>query len=222
MALQLIGAGFGRTGTVTLKAALEMLGLGPCHHMLEVMDNAETQLPFWNRVAEDSAGADWDEVYGGYKATVDWPGCHFYRELTAFYPDAKVILSLRDAGEWYDSMAQTILAGMAQMDLDRPVPKDNPMYFGAVIIGQKDLGGDLTRENVIAAFERHNDEVRRAIPASRLLEYRVTEGWEPLCRFLDLPIPPAPFPRTNARDNFQDHIETARGVADANESKPSG
>lgn len=212
MPLDVIGAGFGRTGTQTLKLALERLGFDPCHHMTEVLDNPG-QLDFWNRAAAGEP-VDWEEVYGNYRATVDWPGCHFYAELAERYPRAKVLLSLRDPEEWYASMDQTILVGMRQMRLDQPVPRDHPMYFGAVIVGQQDLGGDLSKDEVIAAFERHNEAVRRTIPADRLLEFRSSDGWEPLCAFLGVPVPGEPFPRTNARENFAAHIDKARSVAE--------
>jgi hypothetical protein len=182
--------------------------------MLEVMDNAESQLPFWNRVADDPSGANWEDVYASYRSTVDWPGCHFWRELCGFYPEARVILTLRDPEQWYESVNQTILAGMRQMQLDKPVPRDEPMYFGAVIIGQQDFGGDLSKESVIAAFERHNAAVRSAVAPGRLLEYRVSEGWEPLCEFLGVAVPDQPFPQSNEREGFDEHIATAQSTAD--------
>jgi hypothetical protein len=211
MALEVIGAGYGRTGTLTLKTALELLGFGPCHHMLEVMGNPE-QVAFWNRAA-DGEPVEWKEVYAAYRSTVDWPGCHFYAELARRYPDARVILTTRDPQRWYESMRETILHGLAQMGLTTQVPRDNPMYFGAVLIAQEAFGFDYGRENVMAALERHNAAVRAAIPADRLLEFEVGDGWEPLCAFLGVPVPDEPFPRTNERENFGEHIETARRVA---------
>jgi len=211
MALEVIGAGYGRTGTLTLKTALEMLGFGPCHHMLEVMGNPE-QVAFWNRAADGEA-VDWEEVYAGYRSTVDWPGCHFYAELAERYPKAKVILSTRDANRWYESMSETILKGMSEMGLKDEVPRDNPMYFGAVLIAREVFNFDYSRENAVAALERHNAAVRAAIPAERLLEFEAGDGWEPLCAFLGVPVPDAPFPRTNERENFGEHIETAKSVS---------
>jgi hypothetical protein len=212
MALKVIGAGLGRTGTLTLKTALEMLGLGPCHHMVEVFGNAETQVPLWNRVA-DGEPVDWDEVFAGYNATVDWPGCHFYAQLAARYPDAKVILSKRDPERWYESISETILTSMKQMGLtDGPAPKDHPMHFGGVIIPEKTFGFDFSRDNVIAAFERHNAEVVATIPPERLLVFEAAHGWEPLCAFLGVPVPEEPFPRTNSREEFWEHVTKAREV----------
>ncbi|MDG2003916.1 MAG: sulfotransferase [Novosphingobium sp.] len=211
MALDVIGAGYGRTGTLTLKTALEMLGFGPCHHMLEVMGDP-AQVAFWNRAA-DGESVDWEEVYANYRSTVDWPGCHFYGELADRYPDARVILSSRDPKAWHASMSETILKGMEEMGLKDEVPKDHPMYFGAVMIAQHAFGFDYSLESATAALERHNSAVRSTIPENRLLEFEVSDGWEPLCAFLGLPVPDAPFPRTNERENFGEHIETAKGVA---------
>lgn len=215
MALEVIGAGLGRTGTLTLKTALEVLGFGPCHHMIEVFANP-AQVPFWNRAA-DGEPVDWDEVYGPYRATVDWPGCHFYAALAARYPEAKVILSRRDADRWYESISETILSSMRQMGLcDGPAPADHPMHFGGVIIPQRTFAFDFSRENVIDAYERHNAEVVATIAPERLLVFEAAEGWEPLCAFLDVPAPAEPFPRTNSREEFWDHVAKARDVTGMN------
>jgi hypothetical protein len=212
MALQVIGAGLGRTGTLTLKTALEMLGFGPCHHMIEVFGNSATQVPFWNRAALGEA-VDWDELYGSYRATVDWPGCHFYAQLAERYPDAKVILSKRDPERWYESISETILTSMTTMGLGAaPVPEDHPMRFGGIIIPQKTFGFDFSRDNVIAAFERHNAEVVNTIAPERLLVFEAAQGWEPLCAFLGVPVPDEPFPRTNSREEFWEHVSKAREV----------
>jgi hypothetical protein len=213
MPLQVIGAGLGRTGTFTLKTALEMLGFGPCHHMVEVLANPE-QVPFWNRAADGEA-VDWEEVFANYRAMVDWPGCHFYAELAERYPEAKVILSRRDPERWYESMSETILKSMGLMGFvaGQDVPADHPMRFGGVIIAQKTFNHDYSKANVIAAFERHNAEVRRRIAPERLLEFDAVQGWEPLCAFLGVPVPDEPFPRTNSREEFWQHAEKARELS---------
>ena len=220
MALQVIGAGLGRTGTLTLKTALERLGFGPCHHMIEVFANPG-QVPHWNRAA-DGVAIDWDDIYAPYRATVDWPGCHFHAELAKRYPDAKVILSKRDPVRWYESISETILKSMAMMGLatDGEIPADHPMRFGGIIIAQKTFGGDFSKENVIAAFERHCEDVRRRTPAGRLLEFEAAEGWEPLCAFLGVPVPDEPFPRTNSREEFWEHVARARDAAGMGGSRP--
>jgi hypothetical protein len=220
MALQVIGAGLGRTGTLTLKLALERLGFDPCHHMIEVLGNPE-QVPLWNRAA-DGGLSDWEEIYGNYRATVDWPGCHFYAELAERYPEAKVILSLRDPERWYDSMSETILKSMEMMGLTTPgeIPADHPMRFGGIIIPQMTFNYDFSRENVIAAFERHNAEVQRRIPAERLLVFEAKQSWEPLCAFLGTPVPDEPFPSTNSRDEFWDHAQKAQALQEELAGKP--
>lgn len=205
MALQVIGAGFGRTGTLSLKTALELLGFAPCHHMVEVIANPG-QLPFWNRVAQGEQ-IDWDDVYGRYKATVDWPGCQFFAELANFYPDAKVVLSQRDAERWYDSMTRTILPNTAAS-----MAPDHPMHHLARILVEGTFANDLSRENVLATYERHSAEVRRVIPPERLLVFDVAEGWEPLCRFLGVPVPAEPFPRVNDQEEFQTYVQQANDL----------
>ena len=151
MALEVIGAGLGRTGTLTLKTALEALGFGPCHHMLEVFANPE-QVPFWNRAAAGEA-VEWDEVFAGYRASVDWPSCHFYAAIAERYPAAKVILSRRDPERWFESITETILKSMAMTGLGETVPDGHPFWFGGKIISQKTFDFDFSRANVIAAYQ---------------------------------------------------------------------
>lgn len=216
MPLQVIGAGLGRTGTMTLKCALETLGFGPCHHMVEVFANPG-QVPWWNR-AGDGKAIDWERIYAPYGATVDWPGAHFYAELAGRYPKAKVVLSTRDAESWYESMAKTILVMLGQFAADDgsgALPADHPMRFGQSIIVQGTFGGDFSKANVIAAYERHNAEVRRRIPSHRLLEFQASQGWEPLCAFLGAAVPDEPFPRTNSHEEFWEHATKGRDTLKA-------
>ncbi len=214
MPLEVIGAGLGRTGTLTLKTALEMLGFGPCHHMVEVLANPG-QVPFWNRAAGGET-VDWEEVYGKYRASVDWPGCHFYAQLAERYPEAKVILSLRDPERWYESMSETILVSMTAMGLNTPgaIADDHPMKFGGIVISQQTFNFDFSKDNVIAAFERHNAEVQRRIPADRLLVFEAKQGWEPLCAHLGVPVPAEPFPHVNDREEFKSHAAKAQELGE--------
>jgi len=204
MALQVIGAGLGRTGTMTLKTALEQLGLGPCHHMIEVFANMATQAPFW-RAAAGGAAVDWDAGLAGYNSSVDWPSAHFYKALAAHYPQAKVILSRRDPERWYDSMAETILKSMAMPVFDTVDGVEPPMAFARMIVIDQTLHGDLSKDNAIASFERHNAEVIASIAPERLLVFEAAHGWEPLCAFLGVQVPDIPFPRTNSREEFWNH-----------------
>ena len=192
MALQVIGAGWGRTGTFSLMTALQMLGLRT-HHMHEVFQHEEHSELF---LAAARGNADWSAIYAEYDATVDWPGAAFWRELAAEYPDAKVLLSTRDANEWYDSYEATIRAPLLSGELGT--------WSDMVreVILEREFGGSDDRAHLGGAFERHIDDVVATIEPDRLLVYRVTEGWEPLCAFLDLPVPDAPFPHSNDRASW--------------------
>ena len=202
MSLEVIGAGLGRTGTLTLKLALEQLGLAPCHHMLEVVAHPE-QAAFWCRAAGGEE-VDWEDVFRSYRSAVDWPSAYFYHELAARYPEAKIILTVREPERWYASMSETILK-VLNVVADTP---SQEARFIDLIIAQNTFGRDLSKSNAIEAFERHNEEVRRLIPPDRLLTYDVAQGWGPLCDFFGLPRPDAPFPRANSREEFWGHVPT--------------
>ncbi|HEV7963134.1 MAG TPA: sulfotransferase [Actinoplanes sp.] len=207
--MDVIGAGFGRTGTLSLKVALEQLGFGPCMHMLPLLDDAERAALF-RKAAEgdrDSLRAALD----GCRSTVDWPGAYFWRELVEDNPAAKVILTVRDPQEWYASIERTILAAATQA---RPVAElpDFATRRGMIdtTVLEGTFGGRLgDREHAVRVFEEHSAEVRRVVPAGRLLEFRVADGWEPLCAFLDRPVPDAPFPRLNDTATFQERVAQA-------------
>ncbi|MBC7160565.1 MAG: sulfotransferase family protein [Immundisolibacter sp.] len=203
MALQVIGAGMGRTGTLSLKAALEQLGFGPCYHMTRIFEHIEHG-PMWQQFA---AGArdDWDSLLGDFRAAVDWPASHFWRELAAFYPQAKVILTVRDAARWFNSIDSTLFRFMAAPGMPDDEAARRQIVMARDIVQQRifaDRIGD--RAHVIEVFERHNRAVQDALPAERLLVYDVAQGWAPLCAFLGVPVPDAPFPRINAQQELLD------------------
>ncbi len=201
MALEIIGPGFGRTGTSSLKTALEHLGFGPAHHMFEVRDHPE-QVAVWQALA-DGARPGWDKVFAGYRSQTDWPGARYWRELAAYYPDAKIILTVRDANEWYDSVAATIIKLMeAHGHIDDPhLAAVVRMAHDTVVTGE--FAGRLTdRDYAIARFNAHNAEVRAAFGPDRLLTFDVAEGWEPLCRFLGCEVPAISFPNLNSSRQF--------------------
>jgi Sulfotransferase domain len=202
MSLAVIGPGFGRTGTMSLKLALELLGFGPCHHMEEVLAHPE-QVPHWQTVA-DGQQVVWEEVFAGYRSQVDWPGAHNWRELAAAYPLAKVVLSVRPEASWWTSFSATIGALIDAPDQVPLPPHIRTMLDVAIeLIQVQTFGCPATdREGVLAAYRRRTDEVRAAIPSERLLVFDVAEGWAPLCRFLDVPVPDAPFPRVNSTEQF--------------------
>jgi len=206
MALQVVGAGLGRTGTMTLKNALEMLGFGPCHHMYEVIQHPE-QAPFWERAARGEP-MDWEEMFANYRSSCDWPSCAFYKELAARYPSAKVILTLRNPHAWYKSICNTILPAMKGPlllpDGSRVGP---PGDFAPLLIGERTFGNNFEEAHMVSVFNRHNEEVKRAIQPERLLVFEAAHGWEPLCQFLGVPLPSEPFPLTNTTDEFRKRIE---------------
>lgn len=213
MSLQVIGAGFGRTGTMSLKLALEQLGFAKCYHMIEVFEHPE-HIGTWHDAALGKP-VDWDKLYDGYKAAVDWPPCHFWREYAALYPEAKVILTVRSPESWYESASQTIFRGMTM-----PVPANVPPHMARhremtrAMIVDGTFGGRLDdAAHCMKVFEEHNLRVRAEIPAERLLVYKAGEGWEPLCEFLGVPVPAIPYPKTNTRDEFLARIEAMVAAA---------
>ena len=201
MALEIIGPGFGRTGTSSLKTALETLGFGPCHHMFEVRDHPE-QLPAWQAAARGER-VDWDRVFRGYRSQTDWPGARYWRELAAHYPDAKVILTVRDPDAWFDSVQATIVPFLAARGR-HPSPHVNAIgEMGQELIANQVFADRLTdRAHATRILLEHVAEVQARIPADRLLVMDVREGWEPLCAFLGKTVPEEPFPWTNSSKQF--------------------
>jgi hypothetical protein len=227
MAIEVIGAGFGRTGTMSLKAALEELGFDPCYHMIELFEHPE-HVEVWEAAARGES-ADWDRLLGGYRATTDWPACSFYVGLMQRYPDAKVILTVRDPDRWYESTYNTVYLrrrmassavfrclrrlGLRQFDANTFL--SFVLRAGALVglfrpgmgraarlidrlIWEGTFGGNLEdRRHAIEVFERHNEEVKRRVPDERLLVYEIKEGWGPLCDFLGVEEPDKPFPHLN-------------------------
>lgn len=213
MALEVIGPGFGRTGTASLKRALEKLGFGPCHHMEEVFANPP-QVEHWVRIAAKQP-VDWDEVFAGYRSQVDWPGAHVWRELAAHFPKAKVVLSVRPEESWWKSFSATI-AKLVDERANFPLPPHIAAMLqaaGVEMIEQQTFGGKITdKANALAAFRRRTEEVKAAIPPDRLLVFDVAEGWEPLCRFLNVPVPAEPFPRVNSTEDFWPMVRGEKGL----------
>lgn len=200
MSLKIIGSGFGRTGTMSTKIALEQLGFGPCHHMVEVMGNP-SQPAFWAaRVA--GKPVDWTEVFEGYQAQVDFPGAAVWRELAVAFPQAKVIHTERPEDEWWASYSKTINKFWIHRDKIALPPHIAEIFATMVQLIADGVFGGTDRDSAIAAYRRNNQAVRDTIPADRLLVFTPSDGWEPLCRFLDVAVPATPFPRSNARDEF--------------------
>ncbi len=197
--MQIIGTGVGRTGTYSLRIAINQLGLGPCFHMEDVIHNMPVLVPLWNDAL--SGNADWDAIYDGFASAVDWPTAGFFRELAAAYPSAKFILTLRSPESWADSFGSTIYTLLAGRDQAPPEMRDW-LEMSVAVISRTGFPGGLDRDALIAGFVAHNDAVRAAIPAQQLLEFEVKDGWGPLCDFLGVAAPDEPFPRSNDREEF--------------------
>jgi len=199
--LRVVGAGLGRTGTHSLKLALETLLGAPCYHMLEVFEHPE-HVPLWQQ-AVDTGNAPWDELFRDYAAAVDWPVGSFYREVADAYPDAVVLLSTRDADSWWRSADATIF-NFPRMEL----PPEMAGWLGMITdMMATRFTAQLDDEAAAkAAYERHNAEVRSTIPAERLVEWHPGDGWEPLCDALGVPVPDEPFPHVNTTAEFRANI----------------
>jgi hypothetical protein len=213
--VKLIGAGFPRTGTLSQKLALELLGVGPCYHMVNVLADLP-QAALWERALDGES--PWSELFDGYNSTVDWPGGYFYKELMEEYPDAKVLLSTREPDAWEKSMRDTVWAvrngrsvmrslSDARGEVDADWAGFLRMIDGLLWTGNGSFADcHADPRHLIEGMHRHEDEVRRTVPPGRLLEWRVTEGWEPLCEFLEVPVPDIPFPRVNDSREFVDRV----------------
>ncbi len=203
MTIQVFGAGVGRTGTYSLKLAINQLGLGPCHHMEEVIHHMPVQVPLWSAALRGRP--DWQAIYGGYKSAVDWPTAGFFRELSAAYPSAKCVLTQRNPESWADSFGATIYKLLAGKD-ETPPEMKAWLEMGEGVIAKTGFPGGLDRDGLIRGFVAHNEAVKKAIPANQLLVYEVKDGWAPLCEFLGVPVPAEAFPRTNDRAEFWDRV----------------
>jgi hypothetical protein len=221
--LAVIGAGFGRTGTLSLREALVRLGFGPCDHMLENFEHPERFALWQDAFRRKQAGEpiDWRPLLAGYRAIVDWPGAYFWRELIAAHPDAKVILTVRDPDRWYQSCLSTIFRMRARADkslraqvmmrfLGLMIP---PIRQGFQIVDDVIWNGTFAgcftnREHALHVFTEHNREVQETVPAQRLLVFDAKQGWQPLCEFLGVPVPEwEPFPHVNDAEEFQERVQ---------------
>jgi hypothetical protein len=209
--MRVIGVGFGRTGTASLKVALERLGFGPCYHMFDVIEDPR-RARAWLAAAAGRA-PDWNQVFSGYTSTVDWPGAAFWRALIEAYPEARVILTVRDPQRWYASATQTIFRAAGRrsgpprwvvrlLTAAQPGFGDFLAMTRTVIIDGVFDGRVDDREHAVSVFQRHIAEVTAAVPADRLLVFDVTQGWPPLCGFLGVPVPDEPFPHLNDAAEF--------------------
>ena len=204
--MQIIGVGVGRTGTYSLKMAIDQLGFGPCHHMEAVLQNQPTQLPLWTAALDGRP--DWNAIYSGNESAVDWSTAGFYRELAATYPSARFILTVRSPQSWADSFSQTIYPLLTERDRvrDEMLPW---IDMAARVVAHTGFPAGLDSSALQRAFVAHGEAVKAAIPAEQLLVYQVKDGWGPLCEFLGVPAPAEPFPRSNDRGEFWDLVAPA-------------
>jgi hypothetical protein len=206
MPLKVVGAACPRTGTLSLKLALEQLGFGPCHHMIEVIRHPELGAP-WIDAAEGRP--DWDGIFRNYAACVDAPSCYYWRPIAAHYPDAKVILAERDPETWFESIHATVFS---KVWIDTTLNMPLGPFFAKLY----EPYGDriLDHDYMIADYARYREEVKRTIAPERLLVYRTGDGWEPLCDFLGVPAPDSAFPQSNTREEMLAMISEVRRQAD--------
>ena len=194
--LKVIGAGFGRTGTLSMQGALQQLGFGPCYHMKAVFENPP-HANLWAEAYDQKESYDYERILKDFRAAVDWPACTFYKELANQYPDAKVILTVRSSADaWYKSACETIYSVRRL-----PVPQ-TPMIEKIIWTGTFDNNFD-DAEFAKRIYCEHIENVKAAIPPERLLVFCVSEGWGPLCKFLNVPVPETPFPHLNDTEDFK-------------------
>lgn len=217
MSIKVIGAGFGRTGTLSLKFALEKLGFDKCYHMMEVGYHPHHR-DEWIRAAQGEK-IDWAELFTGYQASVDWPSANFWREQMAAFPDAKVLLTLRDSEKWYASVMNTIWpsssAGENHEDEERRLGAE--MAFKVIWDPVFDRRME-DKAHVIACYEAHNQRVIDEVPADKLLVYTPGDGWGPLCEFLNVDIPDEPYPKVNTTEEFKERWKKISADAQAKRS----
>jgi hypothetical protein len=217
--MRVIGAGLPRTATTTQMIAFETLGFGPCYHMRDLLGDLEHGLPLWEAAAEGNP--DWAAVFGDAQSTCDWPSARYYKELIKVYPDAKVVLTVREPGGWVKSMRETVWAihwgdsvmrhvSAARATID-PLWRRYIDLMGYINWDERNgafapVENTFSDEGFAEVIERWNDEVERTVPAERLLAWNPAEGWGPLCEFLDVDVPDQPVPRTNDTNAFKEGV----------------
>jgi len=201
MTLKVIGAGLGRTGTMSLKLALERLLGAPCYHMTELFEHLDEHTPLWHAAARGEA-VEWDQIFADYIAAVDEPAAIQWETISSYYPDALVVLSTRDPESWWKSAFSTIL----QVKLNPPeeMSPARKAWLDMVVETYKSVypDGFSDEDTAKAAYTAHVEKVKATVPSDRLLAWNVSEGWKPLCEALGLPVPDEPFPRSNSTEEF--------------------
>ncbi len=198
MSIKVIGAGFGRTGTDSMREALTILGFGPCHHMKAVMADEENK-QLWRAVSRGET-PDWDHIFAGYHSCVDWPSAHYWRDLIEHYPDAKVILTNRSPESWWNSFESTILKGIER--------STDPESLGlALVANQVFEGSPHDKDKAMAIFKANVKSVIETVPADRLLVHNLGDGWDPLCAHLGVGVPDQDYPGLNSSAQFKELLD---------------
>ncbi|GGE47636.1 sulfotransferase family protein [Actibacterium pelagium] len=199
MPLKVIGAGFARTGTDSMREALEILGFGPCHHMFEVMSNP-VQMDRW-RAFVKGADHSWEELFEGYASCTDLPSAHYWQELSKAYPDAPVIMNWRDPESWWPSY-EALRAAADKL------PHDPDSLLNTLIVPKVMRGLAHTKENAIGVLKDYYAAVQATIPPERLLVHKLGDGWAPLCKHLGVPVPDVPYPHRNTKGGLDEKLKT--------------
>ena len=195
MSLNVIGTGFGRTGTDSMRHALNLLGVGPTHHMMELGTQSPLHKPWLDMV--NGAEPDWEQLFTGYHACVDWPSAYYWRELITAFPNAKVLLTLRSAESWWESFSVTILKHI--------LSGSHPEGFAQKLIAEQVFDGKPDdRSHAIAVYRRNVEEVIETVSDDKLLVHKLGDGWQPLCEFLDVPVPDVSYPNRNSKMEYSD------------------
>lgn len=214
--MKVIGAGLPRTATSTQMIAFEMLGFGPCYHMRNVLADLETGVEPWVQVRQGNR--DWESVFGDAQSTCDWPSAAYAKELSEYYPDSKVVLTVRDPAGWVRSMRETVwgiyFGGSVMNHLCEARYQVDPLWKGFIDMAKPILweegaalhGDHFSDEGFIDLFNRHTERVKSEIPADRLLVWDPKQGWEPLCAFLEVDVPDEPLPHVNDTSSFREGI----------------
>lgn len=205
--LSVIGVGFPRTGTMSLKLALEQLGIGPCYHMIEVFERPD-DIALWNQAADGQT--DWERLFQGFQSTSDAPACCFWRELLEEYPNARVILTVRDPETWYESFHETVYQVISNAENSPDAQHRAVQEMARELILERLLEGSFeNRRRAIEIYEEHNRTIQEVVAPERLLVLHVRDGWQPLCDFLDKEVPKEPFPHINTRNEFRERFLVA-------------
>ncbi|KAB2343607.1 sulfotransferase family protein [Actinomadura rudentiformis] len=212
--LKLINTGLGRTGTTSLKGALEQLGYGPCFHMFDIVGD-EARIAEWEKVVCEGQDPDWEALFAGYTSAVDGPPAVYYREMMKAFPEAKMVLTVRDAERWYQSTYDTLYQFVLMNEKKAPPPNSLPARIYRVtstMVWNGLFDGRFSdKEHAIEVYHQHNKEIAQNIDPDRLLIYDVTQGWEPLCAFLGVDVPSEDFPHLNDTESMRRQLARMGG-----------